>query len=47
MVFDVILYFSFDAFFVYVLGLFEKINPRKQKLVQYASDVEKVEFDWS
>ena len=29
------------------LGLFEKINLRKRKLVQYASDVEKVEFDLS
>ena len=28
-------------------GLFEEINLRKRKLVQYASDVEKVEFDLS
>ena len=27
--------------------LFEEINPRKPKLVRYASDVEKVEFDLS
>ena len=47
MVFDLVLCFSFDGFFVYVSGLFEEINPRKQKLVQYASDVEKVEFDLS
>ena len=35
------------ASFVYVSGLFEEINLRKRKLVQYASDVEKVEFDLS
>jgi hypothetical protein len=35
------------ASFVYVSGLFEEINLRKWKLVQYASDVEKVEFDLS
>ena len=35
------------ASFVYVSRLFEEINPRKRKLVQYASDVEKVEFDLS
>ena len=28
-------------------GLFGEINPRKQKLVQYALDVDKVEFDFS
>jgi hypothetical protein len=33
------------AFFVYVSGVFEEINPRKQKLVRYALDVDKVEFD--
>ena len=27
--------------------MFEEINPRKQKLVQYALDVDKVEFDLS
>ena len=32
------------ASFVYVLGLFEDINPRKRKLVRYALDVKKVEF---
>ena len=45
MVFDLVLCFSFDAFFVYVSGVFEEINPKKQKLVQYALDVDKVEFD--
>jgi hypothetical protein len=45
MVFDLILSFSFDGFFVYVSGVFEEINPRKQKLVQYALDVDKVEFN--
>ena len=35
------------ASFVYLSGLFEEINLRKRKLVQYASDVEKVEFDLS
>ena len=35
------------AFFVYVSEVFEEINPRKQKLVQYALDVDKVEFDLS
>jgi hypothetical protein len=45
MVFDLVLCFSFDGFFVYVLGVFEEINPRKHKLVQYALDVDKVEFD--
>jgi hypothetical protein len=33
--------------FVYVLGLFGEINPRKQKLVWYTLDVDKVEFDLS
>jgi hypothetical protein len=33
MVFDLILSFSFDGFFVYVSEVFEEINPRKQKLV--------------
>jgi hypothetical protein len=47
MVFDLILSFSFDGFCVYVSGVFEEINPRKQKLVQYALDVDKVEFDLS
>jgi hypothetical protein len=47
MVFDLVLRFSFDGFFVYVLGVFEEINPRKQKLVRYALDVDKVEFDLS
>jgi hypothetical protein len=28
-------------------GVFEEINPRKPKLVQYALDVDKVEFDLS
>ena len=32
------------AFFVYVSEVFEEINPRKQKLVQYALDVDKVKF---
>ncbi len=45
MVFDLVLCFSFDGLFVYVSRVFEEINPRKQKLVQYALDVEKVEFD--
>ena len=30
-----------------MLGVFEEINPRKQKLVWYALYVEKVEFDFS
>ena len=47
MVFDLVLCFSFDVFFYYVLGVFEEINPRKQKLVWYALYVEKVEFDFS
>jgi hypothetical protein len=42
-------------FFIFVLvassfmcsGLFEEINLRKRKLVRYASDVEKFEFDLS
>ena len=38
--FDVVLYFSFDSFFVYVLVDVEEINPRKQKLVRYALDVD-------
>ena len=46
MVFDLVLCFSFDGFFVYVLGVFEEINPRKWKLVWYALYVEKVEFDF-
>jgi hypothetical protein len=29
------------ASFVYVSGVFEEINPRKQKLVQYALDVDR------
>jgi hypothetical protein len=45
MVFDLVLCFSFDGFFVYVSRVSEEINPRKQKLVQYALDVDKVEFD--
>ena len=28
-------------------GVFEEINPRKPKLVRYALDVDKVEFDLS
>jgi hypothetical protein len=44
MVFDLVLRFSFDGFFVLVLGVFKEINPRKQKLVQYALDIDKVEF---
>ena len=28
-------------------GLLEEINLRKQKLVRYASDVKKIEFDLS
>ena len=47
MVFDLILSFSFDGFCVYVSGVFEEINPTKQKLVRYALDVDKVEFDLS
>ena len=47
MVFDLVLCFSFDAFFVYVSRVFEDINPRKQKLVWYALDGDKVEFDLS
>jgi hypothetical protein len=47
MVIDVVLCFSFDGFFVYVSGVFEEINPRKPKLVRYALDVDKVEFDLS
>ena len=47
MVFDLVLCFSFDGFFVYLSRVFEEINPRKQKLVQYALDVDKVEFDLS
>ena len=31
--FDVVLYFSFGGLFVSVLGVFEEINPREQKLV--------------
>ena len=46
-VIDVVLCFSFDGFFVYVLRVFEEINPRKPKLVRYALAVEKVEFDLS
>ena len=42
-----VLCFSFDGFFVYVSGVFEEINPRKPKLVRYALDVDKVEFDLS
>ena len=42
-----VLGFSFVGFFVYVLGVFEEINPRKPKLVRYALDVDKVEFDLS
>jgi hypothetical protein len=45
MVFDLVLCFSFDSFFVYVSGVFEEINPKKLKLVRYALDVDKVEFD--
>jgi hypothetical protein len=45
MVFDLVLRFSFDGFFfVFVLGVFKEINPRKQKLVQYALYIDKVEF---
>jgi hypothetical protein len=44
-VFDLVLCFSFDGFFVYVLGVFEEINPKKPKLVRYTLDVDKVEFD--
>jgi hypothetical protein len=47
MVIDVILCFNFDGFFVYVSGVFEEINPRKPKLVRYALDVDKVEYDLS
>ena len=46
-VIDVVLCFSFDGFFVYMSGVFEEINPMKQKLVRYALDVDKVEFDLS
>jgi hypothetical protein len=46
-VFDLVFCFSFDGFFVYVLGVFEEINPKKPKLVWYALDVDKVEFDLS
>ena len=46
-VIDVVLCFSFDGFFVYVSGVFEEINPRKPKLVRYALDIGKVEFDLS
>ena len=45
MVFDLILSFSFDGFFVYVPRVFEEINPKKPKLVQQALDVDKVKFD--
>jgi hypothetical protein len=45
MVFDLVLCFSFDGFFVYMSRVFEEFNPRKQKLVWYALDVDKVEFD--
>jgi hypothetical protein len=47
MVFDLVLCFSFDGLFVYVSGVFEEINPKKPKLVRYALDVDKVEFDLS
>ena len=47
MVFDLVLCFSFDGFFVYVSRVFEKINPRKPKLVRYALSVDKVKFDLS
>ena len=30
-----------------MLGVFEEINPKKPKLVQYALDVDKVELDLS
>ena len=46
MVFDLFLYFSFDGFFGYMSWVFEEINPMKQKLVRYALDVDKVEFDF-
>jgi hypothetical protein len=39
--------FGFDSFFVYVSRVFEEINPKKTKLVRYALDVDKVEFDLS
>ncbi len=45
MVIDVVFSFSFDGFFVYVSRVLEEINPRKPQLVQYALDVDKVEFD--
>ena len=47
MVIDVVLCFSFDGFLVYVIGVFEEINLRKPKLVRYALDVDRVEFDLS
>ena len=47
MVIDVVLCFSFDGFLVYVIGVFEEINPKKPQLVQYALDVDEVEFDLS
>jgi hypothetical protein len=47
MVIGVVFSFSFDGFFVYVSGVLEEINPRKPQLVQYALDVNKVEFDLS
>ena len=47
MVFDLVLCFNFDDFSVYVSGVFEEINPRKQKLVQYTLDIDKVKFDLS
>ena len=45
--FDVVLYLVLVASLFMCSGLFEEINLRKRKLVLYASDVEKVEFDLS
>jgi hypothetical protein len=47
MVFDLVLCFSFDGFFVYMSKVYEEINPKKPKLVRYALNVNKVEFDLS
>ena len=47
MVFNVVFYFCFGGFFVYVPRVFEEFNPRKQKLVRYALEFDKVKFDLS
>jgi hypothetical protein len=47
MVFDLVLFFSFDGFLCMCQGCLKRLILTKRKLVRYVLDVDKVEFDFS